>query len=50
LKKGATFLALYAGTIEKQDGVDRVVGAAATWFTLKIARIYTLHYLEMVPA
>jgi len=29
LKKGATFLALYAGTIEKQDGVDRVVGAAS---------------------
>jgi len=28
LKKGATYLALYAGTVEKQDGLDRVVEAA----------------------
>ena len=29
LKKGATYLALYVGTFEKQDGVDRVVEAAS---------------------
>lgn len=29
LKKGATYLALYIGTVEKQDGVDRIVDAAS---------------------
>jgi len=28
LKKGAAYLAVYAGTVEKQDGVDRIIGAA----------------------
>jgi glycosyltransferase involved in cell wall biosynthesis len=28
LKKGTTYLALYVGSVEKQDGVDRVVEAA----------------------
>jgi glycosyltransferase involved in cell wall biosynthesis len=29
LKKGATYLAVYAGAVEKQDGVDRIVEAAS---------------------